>query len=110
MTGCESGRTFPLLPIGAGFLSRVKSRGGEANPQDATGALDGFRDDTKEMGHREQLSQKPQMRTTPDCQMTARTGLVVTRDGTISRMRPGDTVYTPPGEEHWHGATGDGTT
>ncbi|MFC5744723.1 hypothetical protein [Actinomadura rugatobispora] len=19
-------------------------------------------------------------------------------------MRPGDTVYTPPGEEHWHGA------
>ena len=20
-------------------------------------------------------------------------------------MRPGDTVYTPPGEEHWHGAT-----
>jgi hypothetical protein len=21
------------------------------------------------------------------------------------RMRPGDTVWTPPGEEHWHGAT-----
>jgi hypothetical protein len=20
---------------------------------------------------------------------------------------PGDTVYTPPGEEHWHGATND---
>ncbi len=34
-------------------------------------------------------------------------GLVVTRDGTVIRMRPGDTVYTPPGEEHWHGATSD---
>ena len=32
-------------------------------------------------------------------------GLVQTRDGTVIRMRPGDTVYTPPGEEHWHGAT-----
>ena len=32
-------------------------------------------------------------------------GLVQTRDGTVIRMRPGDTVYTPPGQEHWHGAT-----
>lgn len=32
-------------------------------------------------------------------------GLVVTRDGTVIRLRPGDTVWTPPGEEHWHGAT-----
>ena len=32
-------------------------------------------------------------------------GLVGTRDGTVARMRPGDTVHTPPGEEHWHGAT-----
>jgi quercetin dioxygenase-like cupin family protein len=34
-------------------------------------------------------------------------GLVVTRDGTVIRMRAGDTVHTPPGEEHWHGATAD---
>lgn len=34
-------------------------------------------------------------------------GLVATRDGTVIRMRPGDTVHTPPGEEHWHGATRD---
>jgi quercetin dioxygenase-like cupin family protein len=34
-------------------------------------------------------------------------GLVATRDGTIIRIRPGDTVYTPPGEEHWHGATAE---
>ena len=32
-------------------------------------------------------------------------GLVQTRDGTVIRMRPGDTVHTPPGQEHWHGAT-----
>lgn len=31
-------------------------------------------------------------------------GLVGTRDGTAILMRPGDTVHTPPGEEHWHGA------
>jgi quercetin dioxygenase-like cupin family protein len=34
-------------------------------------------------------------------------GLVVTRDGTVIRMRAGDTVYTPPGEEHWHGGTSE---
>jgi quercetin dioxygenase-like cupin family protein len=34
-------------------------------------------------------------------------GLVATRDGTVIRMTAGDTVWTPPGEEHWHGATSD---
>jgi quercetin dioxygenase-like cupin family protein len=34
-------------------------------------------------------------------------GLVATRNGTVIKMRAGDTVYTPPGEEHWHGATAD---
>ena len=34
-------------------------------------------------------------------------GLVGTRDGTVIRMRAGDTVHTPPGEEHWHGACAD---
>ena len=37
------------------------------------------------------------------------TGLVVSRDGTVIRMRPGDTVWTPPGEQHWHGAGVDCT-
>ncbi len=32
-------------------------------------------------------------------------GLVATRDGQVIVMRPGDTVCTPPGEWHWHGAT-----
>src|SRR6478735_4084720 len=34
-------------------------------------------------------------------------GIVVARDGSVILMRPGDTVHTPPGEEHWHGATPD---
>lgn len=31
--------------------------------------------------------------------------LIGTRDGTVIRATPGQTIYTPPGEEHWHGAT-----
>ena len=27
-----------------------------------------------------------------------------TRDGRIIEVRPGQTLYTPPGEEHWHAA------
>ncbi|NNU27080.1 (R)-mandelonitrile lyase [Isoptericola sediminis] len=33
--------------------------------------------------------------------------LVGTRDGTVVRAGQGTTVYCPPGEEHWHGATPD---
>jgi quercetin dioxygenase-like cupin family protein len=31
-------------------------------------------------------------------------GIVQSRDGRTILMRPGDTVYTPPGVWHWHGA------
>lgn len=27
-----------------------------------------------------------------------------TRDGSIIEVHPGETIYTPPGEEHWHAA------
>lgn len=37
--------------------------------------------------------------------VTEGVGLVAARDGTVIRMRAGDTVWTPPGEEHWHGGT-----
>ena len=37
--------------------------------------------------------------------VTEGVGLVVNRDGQVIRMRAGDTVWTPPGEEHWHGGT-----
>lgn len=34
-------------------------------------------------------------------------GLVGIRDGSVVRVRAGDTVICPPGEEHWHGATAE---
>lgn len=37
--------------------------------------------------------------------VTEGVALVGTRDGRIIEARPGDTIYTRPGEEHWHGAT-----
>ncbi|GAA5015830.1 (R)-mandelonitrile lyase [Streptomyces siamensis] len=37
--------------------------------------------------------------------VTEGVGLVGTRDGEVVCVRAGDTVYAPPGEEHWHGAT-----
>ena len=30
--------------------------------------------------------------------------LLGSRDGTVIEAHPGDTIYTGPGEEHWHGA------
>ncbi|GAA1585182.1 cupin domain-containing protein [Kribbella hippodromi] len=37
--------------------------------------------------------------------VTEGVGLVQARGGEVIVMRPGDTVHTPPGEWHWHGAT-----
>ncbi len=39
--------------------------------------------------------------------VTEGVGLVGTRDGSVVLVRAGETVYAPPGEEHWHGATAD---
>ncbi|GAA3287551.1 cupin domain-containing protein [Arthrobacter citreus] len=39
--------------------------------------------------------------------VTEGTALMGTRDGFVIKVHPGQTVYTPPGEEHWHGATPD---
>jgi quercetin dioxygenase-like cupin family protein len=36
--------------------------------------------------------------------VTEGVGLVGTREGSVVRVRAGDTVVCPPGEEHWHGA------
>ena len=39
--------------------------------------------------------------------VTEGVGLVGTRDGSVVRVRAGDTVSCPPDEEHWHGAVPD---
>jgi quercetin dioxygenase-like cupin family protein len=40
-------------------------------------------------------------------QCTDGAGLVVSRDGTVIRLRAGETVWTPAGEEHWHGGSAE---
>jgi len=37
--------------------------------------------------------------------VTAGLGWVQTEGGPIEEIRPGDVVWFPPGEKHWHGAT-----
>ena len=37
--------------------------------------------------------------------VTRGVALMQSRGGEIIEVRPGQTVYTPPDEEHWHGAT-----
>ena len=39
--------------------------------------------------------------------VTDGTALVQSRGGEVIVMRPGDTVHTPPGQWHWHGAAPD---
>ncbi len=37
--------------------------------------------------------------------VTAGCGLVQSLGGPVVKIRPGDVVWCPPGEKHWHGAT-----
>jgi quercetin dioxygenase-like cupin family protein len=37
--------------------------------------------------------------------VTAGCGLVQSWGGPIHKIRPGDLIWCPPGEKHWHGAT-----
>ena len=37
--------------------------------------------------------------------VTAGCGLVQRWDGPVEEIRPGDVVWIPPSEKHWHGAT-----
>jgi quercetin dioxygenase-like cupin family protein len=39
--------------------------------------------------------------------VTEGVGRVQSRDGDVVEIRAGDTVHTPPGEWHWHGAAPD---
>jgi quercetin dioxygenase-like cupin family protein len=37
--------------------------------------------------------------------VTAGCGLVQSEGGPVVKIRPGDVVWCPPGEKHWHGGT-----
>ena len=37
--------------------------------------------------------------------VTAGCGLAQSWEGFIQKIRPGDVIWCPPGEKHWHGAT-----
>ena len=37
--------------------------------------------------------------------VTAGCGLIQVRGGPVEEICPGDVIWTPPGERHWHGAT-----
>ena len=37
--------------------------------------------------------------------VTAGSGLVQNSGGPVQKIRPGDVIWCPPGEKHWHGAT-----
>jgi quercetin dioxygenase-like cupin family protein len=37
--------------------------------------------------------------------VTAGCGLIQRWGGSVEEIRPGDVVWIPPGEKHWHGAT-----
>jgi quercetin dioxygenase-like cupin family protein len=37
--------------------------------------------------------------------VTAGCGLAQSQGGPIEQIRPGDVIWFPPGEKHWHGAT-----
>src|SRR5688572_28938631 len=37
--------------------------------------------------------------------VTAGCGLVQSSGGSIEKIRPGDVIWSSPGEKHWHGAT-----
>jgi quercetin dioxygenase-like cupin family protein len=39
--------------------------------------------------------------------VTEGVGLVQSRGGEVIEIKPGDTIYNPAGERHWHGAAPD---
>jgi quercetin dioxygenase-like cupin family protein len=67
------------------------------DPLRASGALVTFEPGARSAWHTHPLGQR--------LIVTAGHGLVQRRGGPIEEIGPGDVVWIPPGEEHWHGAT-----
>ena len=68
-----------------------------AGPARVTCALVTFEPGARSAWHRHPLGQT--------LIVTAGCGFIQKRGGPVEKIRPGDVVWTAPGEEHWHGAT-----
>ncbi|HJQ98077.1 MAG TPA: cupin domain-containing protein [Candidatus Polarisedimenticolaceae bacterium] len=68
-----------------------------ADPARAVGAAVTFEPGARTAWHTHPLGQT--LIVTSGCGLAQRWG------GTIEEIRPGDVVWFPPGEKHWHGAT-----
>jgi len=66
-------------------------------PARATGASVTFEPGARTAWHTHPLGQR--------LIVTAGSGFVQREGGTIEEIRPGDVVWFPPGEKHWHGAS-----
>jgi quercetin dioxygenase-like cupin family protein len=67
------------------------------DPARATGASVTFEPGARTAWHKHPLGQT--------LIVTAGCGLVQREGGPIEEIRPGDVVWFPPGEKHWHGAS-----
>ena len=66
-------------------------------PSRVTGALVSFEPGARTAWHTHPLGQT--------LIVTAGCGWVQRWDGPVEEIRPGDIIWFPPGEKHWHGAT-----
>ena len=81
------------------FTGRVTIRGQFARdaPSRVTGAIVTFEPGARTAWHTHPLGQT--LVVTAGCGWAQRVG------GPVEEIRPGDVVWFPPGEKHWHGAT-----
>ena len=79
---------------------RRETRSERTYPQGSTtAALVGFMTGANEPGGGVEVMMQKHLTGTP-----GRRTFELGRDGTIIEVHPGQTLYTPPGEEHWHAA------
>ena len=76
---------------------RIDSPFKGSDPARVTGAIVTFEPGARTAWHTHPLGQT--------LVVTAGSGLVQRLGGSIEKIYPGDIVWFPPGEKHWHGAT-----
>ena len=76
---------------------RIDSRFQRSNPARIGGAIVTFEPGARTAWHTHPLGQT--LIVTAGCGLAQRWG------GPIEEIRPGDVIWFPPGEKHWHGAT-----